>query len=68
MRKEVDRRMKPILKIISCDKVWRKTATSKVVDKKYSSGASNVVGRVSCTVSTKPPYHSKQMKKSQYSA
>ena len=56
MRKEVDRRMKPILKIISCDKVWRKTQTSKVVDKKYSSGASNVVGRVSCTVSTKPPY------------
>ena len=53
---EVDNRMKPIIKITESDKVWRIMQTSKVIDRKYSSGASNTVNRTSCKAVTKPPF------------
>ena len=52
----VDERMTPMLKITECAKVWRIMQTSKVIDKKYASGASNTVKRTVCKASTKAPF------------
>jgi len=52
----VDERMKHVIKITECTKVWRIMQTSKVIDKKYASGASNTVKRVACRVATKAPF------------
>ena len=52
----VDERMKPMIKITECAKVWRIMQTSKVIDKKYSSGASDTVKRTACKASTKTPF------------
>jgi hypothetical protein len=53
---DIDKRMNPMIKIAECDKVWRILQTSKVIDKKYSSGASNTVNRSICKTATKPPF------------
>jgi hypothetical protein len=53
---DIDKRMNPMIKIAKCDKVWRILQTSKVIDKKYSSGASSTVNRTPCRVTTKPPF------------
>ena len=52
----VDSRMNPMIKITECSKVWRIMQTSKVIDRKYSGGASNTVNRTACTASTKAPF------------
>lgn len=53
---DIDRRMNPMIKIAECDKVWRILQASKVIDKKYSSGASSTVNRSPCKTSTKAPF------------
>ena len=53
---EVDERMKPLIKIASSKKLWWISQTSKVIDKKYSAGASNSVKRNDCKASTKVPF------------
>ena len=45
-----------MIKITQCTKVWRIMQTSKVIDKKYTSGASNTVNRTDCQTSTKAPF------------
>ena len=52
----VDARMKPMIKITECAKVWRIMQTSKVIDRKYSSGASDTVNRTTCKATTKAPF------------
>ncbi len=52
----VDKRMKPMIKITECARVWRIMQTSKVIDKKYSSGASETVKRTACSKTTKAPF------------
>ncbi len=52
----VNRRMNPMIRITECAKVWRIMQTSKVIDQKYSSGASNTVDRKVCQASTKAPF------------
>lgn len=52
----VDSRMNPMIKITECSKVWRVMQTSKVIDRKYSGGASNTVNRTACAASTKAPF------------
>lgn len=52
----VDSRMNPMIKITECSKVWRIMQTSKVIDRKYSGGASNTVNRTACAASTKAPF------------
>lgn len=52
----VDSRMNPMIKITECSKVWRIMQTSKVIDRKYSGGASDTVNRTACTASTKAPF------------
>ncbi len=52
----VDERMQPMLKITDCAKVWRIMQTSKVIDRKYASGASNTVNRTACKATTKAPF------------
>lgn len=52
----VDERMKIVLNITKCSKVWRIMQTSKVIDKKYASGASNTVNRTVCKSTTKAPF------------
>lgn len=52
----VDERMKPVLNITKCAKIWRIMQTSKVIDKKYASGASNVINRTACKAATKAPF------------
>lgn len=52
----VDERMQPMIKITECAKVWRIIQTSKVIDRKYSSGASNTVNWTVCKVTTKSPF------------
>lgn len=52
----VDERMKPMIKIAECAKVWRIMQTSKVIDRKYASGASNTVNRTACKASIKAPF------------
>ena len=56
LRTEIDERMSPFKRISNCSKVWRIIESSKVVDKKYSSGASSLIKRNSCTTSTKAPF------------
>lgn len=55
-QEEVQRRMDPMLKVTDSEKVWRIMQSSKVIDKKYSAGASNTVKRVVCTASKKAPF------------
>lgn len=52
----VDKRMIPMIKIAECAKVWRIMQTSRVIDRKYSGGASSSVNRVACTTETEPPF------------
>lgn len=52
----VDERMKPMIKITECAKVWRIMQTSKVIDRKYASGANNTVNRTACKSTTKAPF------------
>lgn len=52
----VDERIKPMIKITESAKVWRIMQTSKVINKKYTSGASNTVNRTTCKASTKAPF------------
>lgn len=52
----VDGRIKPMIEITKCAKVWRIMQTSKVIDRKYAAGASSTVNRTACKVATKPPF------------
>lgn len=52
----VDERMQPLIKMTNSKKLWWITQTSKVIDKKYSSGAASSVKRKNCKASTKPPF------------
>lgn len=52
----VNSRMSQFLKIADSTKVWRIMQTSKVIDRKYSSGAEQVVDRPLCIVRTTPPF------------
>lgn len=52
----VAQRMKPLLKVLESKKVWRITQSSKVIDKRYFSGASNSIKRVLCKTSKKVPF------------
>ena len=53
MKAEIAEQMQPLIKITQCNKVWRLVQTSKAIDKKYSSGAANLVKRELCVTSTK---------------
>lgn len=55
-QEEVSRHMNPMLKITDSGKVWRIMQSSKVIDTKYSSGASNTVKRTACAASKKAPF------------
>ncbi len=55
-RTVVDERMNPMIKITECAKVWRIIQTSKVIDRKYASGANNTVNRTACKATTKAPF------------
>ncbi|MBQ9238318.1 MAG: DUF4236 domain-containing protein [Treponema sp.] len=52
----VENRINAMLKVAECNKVWRIMQSSKVIDKKYSSGASSTVTRVACKTSSKTPF------------
>lgn len=52
----VDARMAPLLRIARCAKVWRIIEKSKVIDKKYASGASETLRRTPCAARTAPPF------------
>jgi len=54
--KVVENRMKTVLEIMKCNKVWRIMQSSKVIDTKYTAGASTTVKRVSCATGSKPPF------------
>ena len=47
-----------MLKVTESDKVWRIIRSNKVIDRKYSGGASNTVNRIVCQSSKKPPEYS----------
>ena len=53
---EVAERMNPLVKIAGSKKLWWISQTSKVIDKKYSAGASSSVKRQDCKASTKVPF------------
>lgn len=52
----IEERMRTVLEIMKCNKVWRIVQSSKVIDKKYTAGASNSIRREPCTVGSKPPF------------
>lgn len=52
----VDERMKRMIKITERTKVWRIIQTSKVINGKYASGASNTVNRKACKATIKAPF------------
>ena len=56
MKVEIEEQMKPLINVTKCDKVWRLTQTSKVIDRKYSGGAANTVKRKLCIASTKAKF------------
>lgn len=45
-----------MLKVTESDKVGRIIRSNKVIDRKYSGGASNTVNRIVCQSSKKPPF------------
>ena len=53
---EINQRMATMLKVASSNNVWRIMQTSKVANKKYEAGASNVLKRVACTATDKAPF------------
>ena len=53
---EVDSLLNPMIQIMKCQKVWRITQKSKVIDKKYTAGASVLSNRTVCQTSQKPPF------------
>lgn len=53
---EVSQRMSPLQKIAKSKKLWWISQTSKVIDKKYASGASNSIKRNKCTSLKKVPF------------
>lgn len=55
-QKAITKQMKPMLRVTNSDKVWRITQSSKVINKKYSGGASNTVERVACQTAQTPPF------------
>ncbi len=55
-RTEIDTRMSPLKKIAKSNKVWRVTQSSSVIDRKYSSGASSTIKRISCISSKTLPF------------
>lgn len=55
-QEEVNRHMDPMLKVTDSEKVWRIMQSSKVIDKKYSGGASSTVKRIACIASKKAPF------------
>ena len=55
-RSIINKRLKPFITIAQDQKVWRILQTSKVVNKKYTSGASNLVKRKKCQTSTKAAF------------
>lgn len=57
----VDERINPMIKVTQCAKVWRITQSSKVINKKYSGGASSTVIRTPCKASTKIPFPFKKI-------
>lgn len=54
--KEVNERMRPLIKISESNKLWWISQTSCVINKKYSAGAANSVKRQRCVASTKVPF------------
>lgn len=52
----IDKRMKPMVSVASCSKVWRIVQTSKVFNTKYSAGAGSMVNRTTCKASTQAPF------------
>lgn len=52
----VAEQMAPLFKIAKSKKIWHLSQTSKVIDKKYSAGASNLIKREKCQTSTKLPF------------
>lgn len=63
MKAEIEEQMQPLIKMTQCNKVWRLMQTSKVIDKKYSSGASNIIKRELCVTSTKATFPFKTTEK-----
>lgn len=55
-QEEVNRHIVPMLKVTDSEKVWRIMQSSKVIDKKYSGGASSAVKRTACAASKKAPF------------
>lgn len=55
-KEAVDQRMNPMLKVAESEQVWRIMQSSKVIDKKYSGGASTTVNRTPCKASKRPPF------------
>ena len=53
---EVAEKMAPLTKIAKSKKLWWVSQTSKVIDTKYSGGASSSVKRNKCTASTQVPF------------
>lgn len=52
----VEKRINEMLKLTTCKKVWRIIQSSKVIDKKYSGGASTTISRVQCKMDSKSPF------------
>ncbi len=52
----VNNRIEPMLKVTESNKVWRVIQSSKVIDKKYSGGASNTVNKIVCKSSKETPF------------
>lgn len=52
----IESRLNQILKLFECKKIWRLIQSSSVIDKKYTSGASETIVRVDCKTSTKVPF------------
>ncbi len=55
-KEAVDQIMNPMLKVAESEQVWRIMQSSKVVNKKYSGGASTTVNRIPCKVTKTPPF------------
>lgn len=52
----INQRMDPMLKVTDSNKVWRIMQSSKVLDTKYSGGASSTVKRTACIASNTAPF------------
>ena len=53
LRAVIENKMQPMVKVVQSKKTWRILSSNRVIDTKYSAGATSTIKRIACTTSRK---------------